>query len=152
MHGYPATAANTHGAYLAGLRGTGVQPYAGFARGAKPGNAVIGQGADGDLFQKAQVFADVSKKLLQVQNRITHQLTRAMEGDIAPPVSFYILDVALGQLCIADQKVAFLSAFAQGVHQRMLAKQQVMRRRLHPFIFGHALALGRNRLLQQLFL
>ena len=73
---------------------------------------------------------DVGEKIVEVEDGITDQLAGAMVGDIAAPVDAVVGRTELLKKVPIRQQVRFVAAFAEGIHVRMFAKQQVVWRRL----------------------
>jgi hypothetical protein len=53
--------------------------------------AKIAKGTDYGFFQQPQIPVYVGKEAFQIENRITNALPRAMMGDIASSIYFYIV-------------------------------------------------------------
>ena len=121
MHSDPAAAADAYGAYLPlAPLDVRVHPYPRFARRARSFEPVFRHGKDDDFFQVAQVTAQVGIKPFQVQHRVGYQLPGAMVGNVPATVGGVKTDVLGQPLRLSYQHMLFLTAFAQGVHRRVL--------------------------------
>src|SRR5690606_24055267 len=66
------------------------------------------------------------KKILQVKNRVTHELAGTMVGDVTPPVDAVKGGLAVSQSALVQQQMVRLSAFSQRIDMRMLDKKQII--------------------------
>src|SRR6188508_3758590 len=69
---------------------------------------------------------DVGENEVQVQNRISYYLARAMKSDVSSPVYFKEFNFKIHQLLIVNLEVFLAPAFAKGIDWRMFAQQEVM--------------------------
>jgi hypothetical protein len=60
----------------------------------------------------------------QVQNRITHQLSRAMVGDVAAPVTRVKFHMHLAEDARSGAQMFAFAVAAKGYYMRMLAEEQ----------------------------
>ena len=60
-------------------------------------NPILCARQDDRLLQEPQVFVDVREKLIEVQNRVPHQLTRPVVSDVTSSIDGKVLDAQLGQ-------------------------------------------------------
>lgn len=129
VQGRPAAEVDADGADFAARlpprRVTG-EPDAGEALVAFGQNAKIGTSTDDDLFQATHVFVHIVKKLIQVQDWIGDQLAGAVVGDVSAPVDFMKGKSLFAELVLVEQEVVHRAGFTEGVHRRMLDKQQVV--------------------------
>jgi hypothetical protein len=72
---------------------------------------------------------NVGEKVIQIQNRIAHQLTGAVIRNIAPTVDAVVGSPNGFQKIVVGQQVRFVAAFAEGINVWVFAKKQVIGRR-----------------------
>ena len=105
MHGDPAAGAHTHGADLSGERGVGIKPYSGLTFASACLDSVFRESEDHHLFEQSQVLMDIGKEILKVEDGVTHDLSRAVIGDVPAPVYFIEAGILLLQLRLIDKQV-----------------------------------------------
>src|ERR1700722_15725026 len=101
-------------------------PDAGSPRRALGEDAIIRAGANQHLFQPTQVLHDAQRRggSPQIENRITHQLSRAVIGDVSSAVGFKQWDAAPCEQLTAGNHVLRMGIAAQGEHWRMFDQQE----------------------------
>src|ERR1700722_3247415 len=101
-------------------------PDAGTPRRALGEDAIIRAGANQHLFQPTQVLHDAQRRgeSPQIENRITHQLSRAVIGDVSSAVGFKQWDAAPCEQLTAGNHVLRMGIAAQGEHWRMFDQQE----------------------------
>jgi hypothetical protein len=87
---------------------------------------VILQDPDDDFLKAAHILVYICKDQVKIQDRIAHQLSRTVEGDIPSSVDFKILNLVLSPLLLIDPEVIFRSALAQGINRRMFTKDKIV--------------------------
>ena len=128
MHGDPAAAAYPDGAYLPlPARYARIEPHACFTGAPFALQPVFADGFDHHFFQVAQVFADIGTEVLQVEDRVTHDLLQSMKGYIASPVGVKKRDIVGGKFGIAHEHMFLLPAFTKCINRGMFAKEKVVR-------------------------
>ena len=69
---------------------------------------------------------DICKVIIKVKNRITNNLAGTMVSNIATAVDLVKSSTFCFQPFFVYQQVFFVAAFAQGIHMRVRAEQQVI--------------------------
>ena len=99
-------------------------PNSGFPRLASRCNCELRRRANHGLFQRPHIPHHIAPDRAQIQNRIAHNLSRPVIGDISAARGLKIFHAFLPQNSFAGQQVGALPAAPQRDHMRMLAKQQ----------------------------
>src|SRR3546814_17396095 len=87
MQVYPTAATDTQFANLECLfRGIRINPDAGQVGDTSCYNAIFTQCKNDRLFQRSQVAVDIGKEMVQVQNRISNDLTRPVIRNITAQI------------------------------------------------------------------
>ena len=68
----------------------------------------------------------IRKKVVQVQNRIPDQLSRAMVRNVSSTVNFIKSRSFLLQLSVVQKEVGGIATFPQGINMGMFYKKQVV--------------------------
>ena len=125
VHRHKARRANTDGANLAHTCCSRVEPHSRSPLRAMRLDAVVADGADGRLLQRVDIVAQADADNLQIEYRVTDQLPRAVEGDIASAVDVKERGTERGEVLLRDEQVFALAALAQRIDRRMLHKEQL---------------------------
>jgi hypothetical protein len=84
----------------------------------------ISQGSYNDLFEFPNIEVKVSPLVSQVENRVAHELTKTMIGDIASSINEEKRDTGLNHLLAGDENVTQAAGPADGDGRRVLQKEQ----------------------------
>src|ERR1035437_7871107 len=96
---------------------------------------------------------NVGKEIIQIQNRVTHDLPGAMICDITSAVYLIISGVFYFKLRFIQKKMLFIAAFSERVNVGMLTKKQIVgSRQLAVGRKISILSFLRNGFLKQFFL
>jgi len=82
------------------------------------------EGLDQDPFELPKVSVQVATMIGQIQDRVSHQLARAVIGHVATPLHFEKADPQSGQGRLGHQEMAFLPSAPKGDHGGVLEQQQ----------------------------
>lgn len=127
VHGHPAAATHADGTDLSfKTRLTRIQPNAGLPNGSISHQSIIRHGLYDQLFQIAEVNANIGFEFLQVQDRITNNLLGAVESYVATPIGMEEPDAPLLPAGFVDQHMFHFSALADGINRRMLHQQEMV--------------------------
>ena len=74
----------------------------------------------------AEVFVDVGEVMVEIENGIAYNLSRAVVGYITPAIDGVKPRINLGQRLIIEEKVGHVTALAKRVYMGMLHKKQVV--------------------------
>src|SRR5216684_5945705 len=106
-----------------------VRPDAGEAAASRLGcDAKLTQEVDQGLLEALQVFGNRAPKMLEVEDRVTHELARAVIGRLAAPVRPDDVHIAARALVLVPQQMVRARGPAHGEYVGMLQKQQRVRR------------------------
>jgi hypothetical protein len=107
-------------------------------------NAVLRGRRDHHFFELFDVPAHVPPQLGEIQNWVSHDLPRAVKGDVPAALGIVKLDVHLPQNSVTGAQMPALAIAAQGDHREMLAQEQHIRH-LAGLARGHRSALEFQR-------
>ncbi len=111
-------------AILRGVGPVGVDPDAGvLPDAAGPGQAEVGQRVDHDLLEAVHVGRTRGRVVGHGDDRVGHELTRAVIGDVAAAVR--PLEGGADRSGV-DEHVAVVGVRAEGVHVRVLEDEEVV--------------------------
>src|SRR5690606_5658819 len=126
VHGYPATGTDTQRADLACPLAVSVQPHARISRIAAGRYTVIGQRAYNCLLQRAQIPVDVCKEVVEIQYRVSHNLSGAMICNVAAAVNFVKGCPLFSETFFIEEEILCFAAFTQCVNMRMFGENEVI--------------------------
>ena len=112
VHGYIAARTNTYGTYFSGTRSINIEPHARSSAYATCLDAPLSAYTDDGLLKCIDILAQADTQLLQIQNRIAHHLTMAMEGDVATAVDMIKLGPDGTQVWLRDEQILALATLA----------------------------------------
>src|ERR1017187_2110943 len=104
-----------------------IHPHAGQPGDASGEDAVIGQGIDNRLLDRPHVCAHVALPLPQVEDRVAHQLARAVVRHIAAAVDGVERNARARQRRIAGQQVLHAPVAPQRDHVGVFEQQELVR-------------------------
>jgi hypothetical protein len=84
----------------------------------------ISQGPYNDLFEVPNIAVEVPSLFSQVKNRVAHELTKTMIGDITSSINEEKGDTGLDHLPAGDENVIQAARPADGEGRRMFQEQQ----------------------------
>ena len=125
VHRDPAADADAQCADFA-FRPLVIRPYpnTGSFCHAVSGDVQIGTGLYNHFLQEPQVFAQIRKKPIQIQNRVAHQLPWTVVRDVASSVNLEKCGFYCFQAFVIKQQIAQLPIFAQRINMRMFHEQE----------------------------
>ncbi|CAI8160299.1 MAG: Uncharacterised protein [Bacteroidota bacterium] len=126
MHRNPATGTNSHGTNFTGIIAFYIYPNACFPFATRGRNAKISKCSNDTLLQQTQIFMDIGKKTIQIQNGIANQLPGAVIGNIPSSIRGIKRNAFFSKgFCIYEQ-IIFITTFSKRIHMRMLHKKQMI--------------------------
>ena len=112
VHRHIAACPHTYGAYLSCSCGVAIYPHARRARYTARLDAPLLADAYDGLLQRIDILAQTYAELLQVENGVTHHLTRAVECHVATAVDVVKFGANRTQIWLRDEHICAIAAFA----------------------------------------
>ena len=112
VHGNIAARLNTYGANLSRPGRIAINPDTRSTSHTPRLDAPLTAYADDGLLDGVYILPQTNAQLLQIQNGITHHLTRAVKGHVATSVDMEKLSTDRAQICLRDEHILVLTAFA----------------------------------------
>jgi hypothetical protein len=117
-------AADVHADRREFFPGTGLaSPDAGLSRFAPGDNAELRRRTNHGLFEHSHIPHNVTPDLIEVQDRVAHNLPRPVIGDVAAARSLKVLNALLPKDIFAGKQVCALSAASKRNDMRMLTEE-----------------------------
>ena len=128
VHRYPTTEVYTDRTDLSGLNGRliTIHPNTCVPVISDAFDMVVCQYPDDDFLQASDVPVDIRKDQIEVEDRISHQLSRSVEGDVATAIDFEILNLMIVESNLVKLEMVFASTLSKRKYRGMLAQQEVM--------------------------
>src|SRR5437868_15283042 len=114
MHRHPPRTTNSKGSNFPGADFIFcIQPDARQSYDTAARDLVFFKRPDDGFFKETEILVYVSKKILEVQDRVTNQLPRTMIRDVASPVDVKIISLVFFQPFFIEQQMIFLAGFSK---------------------------------------
>ena len=126
MHGDKMAAAHADGTNLTGTGSIALQPYARCLLQASGSDAKRSTNANYRLFQQMHILLQPQRKVLEVQNRITDQLSRTMIRNVSTTVNMIERSPYPAQLFFSQQHIPFFPTTPQCIDMGMLAEHNMI--------------------------
>ena len=112
MHCHKMTASHSYCTNFPFLRSSRGQPYSGRSLHSPGLNAIRCADPDHRFFQHMNIFLQPQMIILQIQDRITNQLSGTMISNIPSSINMIKGGTNHLQLCLSQQHIRFLSTLA----------------------------------------